>query len=249
VQQSSGFSAKAVRPIPREPRRWHRRARNRSRRLAILRCAYPSCSRHNRYEEQKRGIRASLTQEPTQLLARAKRRGVVMAERQSRRAQSFFPYPIAGNHACRQRLSIDWCMPSEIEAISPFVDRLIGLIEESQCVPGKEQDIELALREALGNAVVHGNQEDPSKKVHIHCRCRWRGALFISVRDEGNGFDSKEAQGISAGNTYSEHGRGIQLMKGVYGRRVLFAGRIRGADVQARSKCALAPVCARWGFH
>jgi serine/threonine-protein kinase RsbW len=104
-------------------------------------------------------------------------------------------------------------MPSEIEAISPFVDSLMRLIEESQCVRGKEQDVESALREALGNAVVHGNQEDARKKVHIRCRCRWRGALLISVRDEGNGFAAKEAQRISAGNRYSEHGRGIQLMK------------------------------------
>jgi anti-sigma regulatory factor (Ser/Thr protein kinase) len=34
------------------------------------------------------------------------------------------------------------------------------LIEGSQCVPEYEFDVDLALREALGNAVVHGNQED-----------------------------------------------------------------------------------------
>jgi hypothetical protein len=55
-------------------------------------------------------------------------------------------------------------MPSEVRAISPLVDRLMRLIEESQCVPGKEFDVELALREALENAIVHGNQEDPKNK-------------------------------------------------------------------------------------
>jgi anti-sigma regulatory factor (Ser/Thr protein kinase) len=43
-------------------------------------------------------------------------------------------------------------MPSEIQAISPTLDRLMRLV------------VELALREALGNAVVHGNQEDLGKK-------------------------------------------------------------------------------------
>jgi serine/threonine-protein kinase RsbW len=159
-----------------------------------------------------------------------------MAETQSIQAQSFFQYPVFGNHACRQRLRIDWCMPSEIEVISPFVDSLMRLIKESQCVPGEEQDVELALREALGNAVLHGNRQDPRKKVHIHCRCRSRGALFISVRDEGNGFDWKGAQDISAGNTYSGHGRGIQLMKAYMdtvryslgGSEVLMHKRARG---------------------
>ena len=135
-----------------------------------------------------------------------------MGETQSRRAHPFCRRPIAENHACRRRLTVEWCMPSEIEAISPLVDRLMPPIRESQCVPGEEQDVELALREALGNAVVHGNQQDPRKKVHIHCRCRWRRALFISVRDEGSGFNWKQAQGISAGSTDSEHGRGILPM-------------------------------------
>ncbi|HWO39369.1 MAG TPA: hypothetical protein VNO32_62140, partial [Candidatus Acidoferrum sp.] len=138
---------------------------------------------HNRYEEQKRSIRGSLAKEPTQLLVLAKRRSVVMAETQSRQAQAFVRHPAFGKHLCRQQVSIDWCMPSEIEAISPFVDHLMRPIKESQCVPGEEPDVELALREALGNAVLHGNRQDRRKKVHIHCRCMWCGALFISLRD------------------------------------------------------------------
>src|SRR5258708_30436500 len=67
-------------------------------------------------------------------------------------------------------LEIDSWMPGEVRAISPLVDRLMRLIEGSQCVPGEECDIELALREALNNPVVHGNQEDPEKKVQIPSR-------------------------------------------------------------------------------
>jgi hypothetical protein len=54
-------------------------------------------------------------------------------------------------------LEIDSWMPHEIQAVSPTVDRLMRLIEGSQCVQGAERDFELALREALGIAVVHGN--------------------------------------------------------------------------------------------
>jgi hypothetical protein len=47
-------------------------------------------------------------------------------------------------------------MPIEIAAISPLVDRLMLLIEGSQCVLGEEHGVEIALREALANAVGPG---------------------------------------------------------------------------------------------
>jgi serine/threonine-protein kinase RsbW len=110
-------------------------------------------------------------------------------------------------------LEIDSWMPSEIQAISPLVDRLIRLIEGSQCVPGAEPDVELALREALQNAVVHGNQEDPKTKVHIRCRCVPGKEISIVVTDQGKGFDFEKTvrNGLTSGPT-AEHGRGIQLM-------------------------------------
>ncbi len=110
-------------------------------------------------------------------------------------------------------LEIDSWMPSEVRAISPLVDRLMRLIEGSQCVPGEEFDIELALREALNNAVVHGNQEDPEKKVHIRCRCAPGKGISIVVTDQGKGFDYGKllANGPSS-DPAAAHGHGIQLM-------------------------------------
>jgi serine/threonine-protein kinase RsbW len=105
-------------------------------------------------------------------------------------------------------------MPSKIQAISPLVDRLMKLIEGSQCVPGEEFDVELALREALENAVIHGNQEDPDTKVHVCCRCGPGNEISIVVTDQGKGFDFGKivGNGITT-DPDSEHGRGIQLMK------------------------------------
>jgi Anti-sigma regulatory factor (Ser/Thr protein kinase) len=111
-------------------------------------------------------------------------------------------------------LEIDSWMPSKIQAISPLVDRLMRLIEGSQCVPGEEFDVELALREALENAVVHGNQENPERKVHIRCRCQPGNEISIVVTDQGKGFDFETIvrKGITS-DPDSEHGRGLQLMK------------------------------------
>jgi len=119
------------------------------------------------------------------------------------------------------------------------VDRLMRLIERARCVPGKEFDVELALREALGNAVVHGNKEDPGKKVHIRCRCGLGKGISIIVTDKGKGFDFGKvlADGLTAGPA-GTHGHGIQLMK-AYMDDVHFAGR--GSEVHMRKRSRITP--------
>ena len=111
-------------------------------------------------------------------------------------------------------LEIDFWTPSEVRAISPLVDRLMRLIERAKCVPGAEFDVELAIREALGNAIVHGNQENPEGKVRIRCPCQPGNEISIVVTDQGKGFDFEaiEGKGITS-DPDSEHGRGLQLMK------------------------------------
>ena len=130
----------------------------------------------------------------------------------NRATDSQSPFP--GKRSGSSILEVDSWMPSAIQAISPLVDRLMRLIEGSHCVRGAELDVELALREALDNAVVHGNQEDPETKVHIRCRCGPGNEISIVVTDQGKGFDFAKivGNGITS-DPESEHGRGIQLMK------------------------------------
>jgi len=100
------------------------------------------------------------------------------------------------------------------EAISPLVDRLIRLIKGSHCVPRGEPAVELALREALNNAVIHGNRMDAHKLVHVRCRCELGKGVFIIVKDHGQGFDPKAVPDpLAVERLEAEHGRGIHLMK------------------------------------
>jgi len=46
----------------------------------------------------------------------------------------------------------------------------------------------LAVLEAANNAVVHGNKEDETKKVHVEI-AKTEKKLIITVSDEGDGFD------------------------------------------------------------
>ena len=105
-------------------------------------------------------------------------------------------------------------MRSEIEAISPLVDRLMPLVRAAHCVSGDDCDLEVALREALANAVLHGSKHDTRKKVHVSCRIRPTKEVSLVVRDEGDGFDPANIpDATSVDNANSETGRGIHLMK------------------------------------
>jgi serine/threonine-protein kinase RsbW len=75
-------------------------------------------------------------------------------------------------------------------------------------------EIEMALSEALANAMVHGNQEDPHKVVHVACRCTTDGEVSITVQDEGQGFDRNAVPDpTTPENLLVKHGHGIYRMK------------------------------------
>ena len=111
-------------------------------------------------------------------------------------------------------LEVDAWMRSEISAISPLVERLMRLIQGSHCITGEEPAVELALREALSNAAVHGNQLDAHKVVHVRCRCKVGEGISLRVSDQGQGFDPCAVPDfVTVENLEAEHGRGIHLMK------------------------------------
>jgi serine/threonine-protein kinase RsbW len=101
--------------------------------------------------------------------------------------------------------------PSEISRISPLVNRLVHFVELAGCVPGEEANVQLALLEAVANAIIHGNRMDPQKRVHVTCRCEPGNGVSIAVGDEGHGFDPSEIPEVV--DPECEHGRGILFMK------------------------------------
>jgi serine/threonine-protein kinase RsbW len=103
---------------------------------------------------------------------------------------------------------------SQIAAISPFIEHLMRFIASFQTAKGTAADIELALREALTNAVIHGNREDVKKRVYVACRCYRNGEVLITVRDEGKGFDPNAITDPTLpSKLLSDHGRGIYMMQ------------------------------------
>ena len=114
---------------------------------------------------------------------------------------------------CSPSIQIEYSFPSKVAAISSFVDTLILMLTRCRCIFGYEGEVETALREALNNAVVHGNHEDPSKCVRVVCCCEF-GEVCMTVRDEGRGFDFENIPDpTTPGRIYSTRGRGIYLIK------------------------------------
>jgi serine/threonine-protein kinase RsbW len=141
------------------------------------------------------------------------REAFAMAQRQATNGHSNLRLRFPGRHA-GSFFEIEAWMPSEIKAIPPLVDRLMRLIEGSHCVAGEEPAVELALWEALNNAVVHGNGMDGRKLVQVRCRCELGKGVSLVIKDQGQGFDPNAVPNpLSPENLNANHGRGIRLMR------------------------------------
>lgn len=109
------------------------------------------------------------------------------------------------------KLSVTLC--ADRKAVDSVVQSVMNVVREMNCASGREDSIELALTEALANAVVHGAGSDPTKIIECDVACDEKHGMLIVVRDPGPGFDVTRIPDPCCGeNIYSSHGRGIYLI-------------------------------------
>lgn len=124
--------------------------------------------------------------------------------------QASQPWAVA---AQKFELKLSVTLAADRDAVDPVVRSVMNVLRETQCAPGREDDIELALTEALANAVIHGAKNDATKIVECDVACDAEHGMLIVVRDPGPGFDpAKIADPRHGENIYSHHGRGIYLI-------------------------------------
>lgn len=134
-------------------------------------------------------------------------------------------------------LSIEVTMDSAPIALSPVLDQLLFVIRKTRCAHGGERDVEIALREALDNAIHHGNRRDLSKRIHTRCRCEaWREVLLV-IRDEGQGFDPSGVVYPAIPGDKALSQRGLSLMKQHMDEVHFERG---GTEVHLRKRCGIA---------
>jgi serine/threonine-protein kinase RsbW len=74
-------------------------------------------------------------------------------------------------------------------------------------------EIGMAVREAVANAIQHGNQNRPEKRVLIDLGFN-QGEVVIRVADEGEGFDLERVRNpLADENLLRPNGRGILFMR------------------------------------
>ena len=110
-------------------------------------------------------------------------------------------------------LKLQKTMEARVEAIPPFVEDVMKIVQSVGCAAGKEREVEISLLEALANAVVHGAKNDPSKEIEICVACDESRGLLLIIRDPGEGFDPASVPSPVVGqNLFSSHGRGIYMI-------------------------------------
>jgi serine/threonine-protein kinase RsbW len=105
-----------------------------------------------------------------------------------------------------------------LQSTKPGINRAVRDIlrhaRVTGCLADHQAELEIALREALANAVLHGNRSDAAKKVLVRAYCDPRKGFLIAVRDEGSGFDpAKVPDPRGDDRLHLTHGRGIFLMR------------------------------------
>lgn len=101
-------------------------------------------------------------------------------------------------------------LSENIRIIESFIDNAKEQYNFTDDIYG---NIMIAVTESVNNAIVHGNQSDKSKNVHLSLSLEDNQVKFV-IEDEGPGFDYDNLPDPTAPeNLEKPGGRGIFLMK------------------------------------
>ncbi|MBS1495181.1 MAG: ATP-binding protein [Bacteroidetes bacterium] len=104
-------------------------------------------------------------------------------------------------------------LPSDRKEISKFENLLVEINNEFGMAMEKFINFQIAASEAIVNAIVHGNKQNPQKKVFVEVITD-EHKLEMRIKDEGEGFDvSKLPDPTDETNLYKESGRGVFIIR------------------------------------
>jgi serine/threonine-protein kinase RsbW len=104
-------------------------------------------------------------------------------------------------------------LPSRIEAVNMAASAAAEFVRRLGLDADAAFGIDMAVREAVTNAVLHGNHQDEAKAVEVGFKSL-PGTIEITVRDRGEGFDPGSVPDpTEAQNIMKTSGRGILFMR------------------------------------
>ncbi len=109
---------------------------------------------------------------------------------------------------------LDLVFPSEVEFVREVVAEVVDACERLAFSGSRATlNLRVAVGEALSNAILYGNREDPDKAVRVSALLR-PGSAEVTVTDEGAGFNpGAVADPTQPGNRGRSHGRGLFLLR------------------------------------
>ena len=104
--------------------------------------------------------------------------------------------------------------PSSVRFVREVVAEIVEACERlAFSGPRATLNLRVAVGEALSNAILYGNQEDPKKLVRVTAALR-PGVAEITITDEGPGFDPQAVlDPTRPENRDRSHGRGLFLLR------------------------------------
>lgn len=125
-----------------------------------------------------------------------------------RRLSALLPYC----STCQFTMTI----PADPSAIPTLTDGITHVLQEKQWPEPDIMAVELALQEAVANAIRHGCRDDRTKQLQCSVVCDAEGEILITVRDPGTGFDPGQVPDpLDPANVLKPSGRGIFLINGL----------------------------------
>jgi anti-sigma regulatory factor (Ser/Thr protein kinase) len=107
-------------------------------------------------------------------------------------------------------------IPADASAVSTISEGLEQMLRSKGWRDDDVIGVELAVREALTNAIRHGCKEDPSKQVQCLVSYGDPQEIVIVIRDPGPGFDTTALPDpLAPQNIFKASGRGVYLINQV----------------------------------
>lgn len=112
----------------------------------------------------------------------------------------------------RGRLELEF--PSDVRFVRDVVDEVVRACERLAFAGARARlNLRVALGEAVANAILYGNREDPEKRVRVSAELG-AGAARVVVTDEGTGFDPEAVEDpTEPENRARSGGRGVFLLR------------------------------------
>lgn len=104
-------------------------------------------------------------------------------------------------------------LPSRVEAVEEAASTIARFLSRFGITEEAAFGIDMAVREAITNAVIHGNKLDETRVVEINVKCS-PDSLEIKVHDQGQGFNPETVlDPTEEENILKTSGRGIFFMR------------------------------------